>query len=75
MESQTQIDRAKRNEDAATAWYTIKGTISAADLLDKTLVTHYGEDPVDLAERRLANFERALDTLRELIAEHAPDYT
>lgn len=74
MESQYLIDRAKRDAEAASAWYAIKGAMQAIDSFDKTLVEVYGEHHEELAQQRLSNFESALDTLRALIAKHAPDH-
>lgn len=69
--SQAHLERLQRDEEAATAWYEIKGCMQATDRYDASLKEVY-KDLENLDSKRLENIERALETLRDLITKHAP---
>ena len=65
-------DLLEQNERAKFAWYSARGCVEATDSFDRILTEIYADSPDTCAARRLANFERMMVTIRELIAEHAP---
>ena len=70
-QSQARLEREQYAEEAATAWYEIKGCMQATDRYDASLKEVY-KGYEDLDSKRLENIERALETLRNLITKHAP---
>lgn len=64
-----QAARYKADEDAAMAWYQLKGCMQAVKRHDETLQDIYKDSP-DLEKQRLSNIELLIATADQLIAEH-----
>lgn len=71
-QSQQILELEQAAEEARTAWYAVKGTMEATDLWNEALVEVYKDTPEALNTKRLENYEAALKTIRDLVAQHAP---
>jgi flagellin-specific chaperone FliS len=66
------MEREYKDEQTASAWYAARGTMEATDRWNAALVEIYDYNQALLTEKRLENYESALKTIRDLIAQHAP---